>query len=170
MKKWQKERNYRRVRDKDKKVIANIITIDGIDVEVTEEVFRAYSQMDRRERYLEEQVWKSGMREVSLEYLKEQGISLNLYAGDNTPSAEDVVLEKEEQHKLEVHKAQLITALAALTADEKQLIQTLYFNEVPIREYARKIGVSDMAIHKRKERILKEPLIKAPLKSHAIEI
>lgn len=125
-------------------------------MEVTEEVFLAYSQMDRRERYLEEQAWKSGMREVSLEYLKEQGIPLNLYAGDNTPSAEDVVLEKEEQQKLEVHKVQLITALAALTADEKQLIQTLYFDEVPIREYARKVGVSDMAVRKRKNRILKK--------------
>ena len=156
MKKWQKERNYRRVYDENGQVIANIITVDGVDVEVTEEVFLAYSQMDRRERYLEEQAWQSGMREVSLEYLKEQGIPLHLYADDNTPSAEDVVLEKEEQHKLEVHKVQLITALAALTADEKQLIQTLYFNEVPIREYARKIGVSDMAIHKRKERILKK--------------
>ena len=78
MKKWQKERNYRRVYDENGQVIANIITVDGVDVEVTEEVFLAYSQMDRRERYLEEQAWQSGMREVSLEYLKEQEKLLEL--------------------------------------------------------------------------------------------
>ena len=48
MKKWQKERNYRRVYDENGQVIANIITVDGVDVEVTEEVFLAYSQMDRK--------------------------------------------------------------------------------------------------------------------------
>ena len=51
MKNWQKNRNYKRIKDENGNVIANIITIDGIDVEVTEEVFLAYSQMDRRERY-----------------------------------------------------------------------------------------------------------------------
>ena len=35
MKKWQKERNYRRVSDKNGKIITNIITVDGVNVEVT---------------------------------------------------------------------------------------------------------------------------------------
>ena len=51
MKNWQKNRNYKRIKDENGNVIANIITIDGIDVEVTKEVFLAYSQMDRRELY-----------------------------------------------------------------------------------------------------------------------
>ena len=45
MKNWQKNRNYKRIKDENGNVIANIITIDGIDVEVTEEVFLAYSQI-----------------------------------------------------------------------------------------------------------------------------
>ena len=36
MKKWQEERNYRRVRSEGGEVIANIITVDGMDVEVPE--------------------------------------------------------------------------------------------------------------------------------------
>ena len=32
MKKWQEERNYRRVRSEGGEVIANIITVDGMDV------------------------------------------------------------------------------------------------------------------------------------------
>ncbi len=51
---WQKSRNYRRIKDAKGDVVANIITVDGIDVEVTEEVFLPYSQADRRERYQEE--------------------------------------------------------------------------------------------------------------------
>ena len=50
MKKWQEERNYRRVRNEAGEVIANIITVDGMDVEVPEDVYLAYSQADRRER------------------------------------------------------------------------------------------------------------------------
>ena len=66
MKKWQESRNYRRVRDENGRVIANIITVDGIDVEVGEEVFLAYSQMERRERYQQLKY-----PQVSLELLEE---------------------------------------------------------------------------------------------------
>ena len=52
MKKWQEERNYRRVRNEGGEVIANIITVDGMDVEVPEDVYLAYAQADRRERYI----------------------------------------------------------------------------------------------------------------------
>ena len=54
MEKWQENRNYRKIRDENGTVIANIITVDGRDVAVTEDVFAAYAQMDRRERYLSE--------------------------------------------------------------------------------------------------------------------
>ena len=50
MKKWQEERNYRRVRSEGGEVIANIITVDGMDVEVPEDVYLAYAQADREIR------------------------------------------------------------------------------------------------------------------------
>ena len=53
MKKWQETRNYRRIKDQNG-IIINIITVDGVDVEVNDEVFLAYSQADRRERYITE--------------------------------------------------------------------------------------------------------------------
>ena len=55
MKKWQEERNYRRIYNEAGEVIANIITVDGVDVEVAEDVYLAYSQADRRERYVREE-------------------------------------------------------------------------------------------------------------------
>ena len=49
MKKWQESRNYRQVKNDAGEIISYIITVDGIDVEVPEDVYRAYSQADRRE-------------------------------------------------------------------------------------------------------------------------
>ena len=72
MKKWQKDRNYKRVKDKDGNVVANIITVSGQDVEVSEKVFAAYSQMDRQERYAEELLMAE--REISWEYTREEGV------------------------------------------------------------------------------------------------
>jgi hypothetical protein len=54
MKKWQETRNYRHIKDQNG-IIINIITVDGVDVEVNDEVFLAYSQADRRERYITEE-------------------------------------------------------------------------------------------------------------------
>ena len=49
---WKDARNYRRFRDENGNVIANIIYIDGEEVAVSDEVYEAYASMDRRERYL----------------------------------------------------------------------------------------------------------------------
>ena len=50
MKHWQEKRNYQHVRDEAGNVRSNIITVDGIDVEVSDEVYMAYTQLDRRVR------------------------------------------------------------------------------------------------------------------------
>ena len=49
MKKWQENRNYRKIRDDSGEVVAHIITVDGRDVAVTEDVFAAYAQRVYRE-------------------------------------------------------------------------------------------------------------------------
>ena len=65
MKNWQKNRNYKRVKDKNGNVVANIITGSGQDVEVSDEIFDTYSQMDRRARYIGEDI--PAENEISLE-------------------------------------------------------------------------------------------------------
>lgn len=72
MKKWQEERNYRRVRNEGGEVIANIITVDGMDVEVPEDVYLAYAQADRRERYITEE--QSSGKLLSLEQMEEDAL------------------------------------------------------------------------------------------------
>ena len=51
MKKWQMDRNYRAYENLDGSFVY-IIAVDGVDVEVNKDVYMAYSQSDRRERYL----------------------------------------------------------------------------------------------------------------------
>jgi len=54
--------------------VRRVITVDGVDVEVSEEVFLAYSQADRRERYIAEEV-EPGLV-LSLDKLLEDGVPL----------------------------------------------------------------------------------------------
>ena len=110
MKKWQESRNYRRVRDENGRVIANIITVDGIDVEVGEEVFLAYSQMERRERYIAEEAEKGKV--LSLEKLLEDGIPLEKLGIRPVSSAENSVIQDEDAVLAEKLKKRIKPALA----------------------------------------------------------
>lgn len=136
MKKWQKERNYRRIRNEAGEVIANIITVDGVDVEVPEDVYLAYSQADRRERYVREEVEPLGV--------------------ELSPSAEETTLEREKYGETAAQLKKLTEALSGLDTAEHQLLQALYFEGVPAREYARQLGVYHRTILYRRDRLLEK--------------
>ena len=142
MKKWQKDRNYKRVKDKDGNVVANIITVSGQDVEVSEKVFAAYSQMDRQERYAEELLMAE--REISWEYTRE----------DAEPSAEEICIEHENVKMRAEQAKHLPIVLTRLSNDEQRLIDALFFHGLGVREYAREIGVPPMKIVRDRDRIL----------------
>ena len=136
------------------------IWIRGQYVEVTDEVYAAYMQSDRKMRYFENDLkterfvlGKEGQvvqiipsREDSLDRLIDE--NAQQFPGDEE-SVENTVL-----HKLEVDK--LHTALAMLTPEEQVLIQALFFEEKTERQYAEELGVYRNAIHVRKIRILKK--------------
>lgn len=149
MKKWQEKRNYRRIKDEHGKVIANIITIDGTDVEVTEEVFLAYSQADRRERYLEEEI--GSRMTLSLEELQEFDVPLVSLGAVPAQSAENDMIERLEQRD---QSARLIKALQGLEASEQELIKALFFDKIPAREYAKQLGVRLNAVQYQRDKLL----------------
>mgnify|MGYP000019512731 CR=1 FL=1 len=109
------------------------IWIRGQYVEVTDEVYRAYMQGDRKMRYFENDLkterfvlGKEGQvvqiipsREDSLDRLVDENAQ---QFSDEQESVESVVL-----HKLEVDR--LHTALSLLTPEERALIQALFFEE-----------------------------------------
>lgn len=154
MQKWQESRNYRRVKDENGNVVANIITVDGVDVEVTEEVFLAYSQMDRRERYLDEQ--QEEHPQVSLELLTAHDVPIDLYATQHEISAEESAIQREECAEATVHKERLALALSSLSAEERELIQALFFDGESVREYAKRLGVYHRTIIYRRDKLLEK--------------
>ncbi len=148
MKKWQKQRNYRRIKDKEGHIVANVITVDNKDIEVSQKVFDAYSKMDRRERYISDEV-EPGIK-VSLDDLWESEMRC---AAMNAQQAEDIaslIVRHEDENLVN----QLNEALSTLDEGEKQLIQALFYDGVSAREYARRANVSDMTIRKRRDRVL----------------
>ena len=132
MKKWQESRNYRRIKDKNGIVTANIITVDGVDVEVTDEVFLAYSQADQRERYITEEV-EDG-RLLSLDQLLEDRVPFEALGVELEESAEASVLEQADKDGAVEQTKRLMTALSGLEQDEQELIQALFFDGVSDRK------------------------------------
>ena len=151
MKNWQKNRNYKRVKDKDGNVVANIITVFGQDVEVSDEIFDTYSQMDRHARYIGEDI--PAENEISLERTMEDGIHIETLENAE-PSAEEICIEHENAKMREEQAKYLPIVLAKLSDDEKRLIDALYFRGLGVREYAREISVPPMKIVRDRNRIL----------------
>lgn len=151
MKNWQKNRNYKRVRDKDGNVVANIITVFGQDVEVSDEIFATYSQMDRRARYIGEDI--PAESEISLERTIEDGIHIETLENAE-PSAEEICIEHENVKMRAEQVKHLPIVLARLSNDEQRLIDALFFRGLGVREYAREIGVPPMKIGRDRDRIL----------------
>ena len=136
------------------------IWVRGQFVEVTDEVYRAYMQGDRKMRYFENDLkterfvlGKEGQvvqiipsREDSLDRLVDENAQQFAAAAE---SVEDVVIRKLVVDKLH-------TALIQLTKEERDFICALFFDEKTESEVAKGLGVSQQAVHKRKNRILKK--------------
>ena len=136
------------------------IWIRGQFVEVTDEVYRAYMQGDRKMRYFENDLkterfvlGKEGQvvqiipsREDSLDRLVDENAR---QFSDEQESVESVVLLKLEVDRLH-------TALSLLTPEERALIQALFFDERKESELAVELGISQPAVYKRKMKILKK--------------
>ena len=151
MKNWQKNRNYKRVKDKDGNVVANIITVFGQDIKVSDEIFDTYSQMDRRARYIGEDI--PAENEISLERTIEDGIHIETLENAE-PSAEEICIEHENAKMRAEQEKRLPIVLARLSDDEQRLIDALFFRGLGVREYAREIGVPPMKIGRDRDRIL----------------
>lgn len=151
MKNWQKNRNYKRIKDKDGNVVANIITVFGQDIKVSDEIFDTYSQMDRRARYIGEDI--PAENEISLERTIEDGIHIETLENAE-PSAEEICIEHENAKMRAEQEKRLPIVLARLSDDEQRLIDALYFRGLGVREYAREINVPPMKIVRDRDRIL----------------
>ena len=151
---WREKRNYRRIYDENGNVVANIITVDGIDVEVTEEVFRAYSQMDRRERYLSGDAPTDKV--LLLEQMVEDGVQFTFVGAEVIPDVADTYLESLDALEYLDLLQKLHDIIATLSDSDRQLIDALYAKKIRINDIAQATGVTRMAVSQRQKRILKK--------------
>ena len=144
MQNWQKERNYRKFENGDG-LFSYVITVDSVDVEVSEDVYMAYSQAERRERYLDER--DAGLL-LSLDRMDEDGV-LAVWADRYVPSAENTAMR-------EMLIGQAMAALLSLSPKDRALIEAVVIDGATEQEYADAIGVRQSTVNKWKKKILKK--------------
>ena len=118
------------------------IQIRDEKIPVTEDVYYAYKRPAWRETKRRR---VRNDNEYSLAALEEDGFE----AVSGEALIDDIVADN-------LLLEQLFAALAELTGDERGLIDALFFEEKSEREVARELGVSQPAIHKRRNRILEK--------------
>lgn len=134
--------------------------INGDYIDVTDEIYTVYLKGQRKMSYFEKDLKservikdKNGdikkiipSREDSLDRL----LSDNLRQfSDDSESIESVVQTNDEIDKLHI-------ALRQLLDDEWVIIKMLFYDEMSERDTAKILGISQVAVNKRKHRILKK--------------
>jgi len=118
------------------------IELNGRQIPVGKEVYDAFKRPAWKERKRSQ---VRAEKELSLEAFADAGFEI--------PSGQALVDEIVEDKLL---LDMLSKALSELTEEERVLIDELFFNDKSEREIAREIGVSQPAIHKRRNRILEK--------------
>ena len=89
------------------------------------------------------------MNLISYDHESENGVALKNIISNPIDN-----IEATFERKIEIEKLRI--ALLQLTEEEYKLIKALFFENKTLREYAEKIGISHVAIHLRKQQILKK--------------
>ena len=121
-------------------IVFNTCTQEYEEVIVTEEVYRTYCRTRWNIKDNDQTSGMIGSQDGAYENFRE------FIDAINTP--EHIILEQ-------IKKEALYQAISALPAADQALVQGLFFKGQSELDYAREIGVSQPAVHKRKVRILK---------------
>ena len=117
----------------------------GMLMEVTEETYKKYYRDKRRQKYIDERSKANG--DVSYNALDtDETLGEDVFADTKTDVEAEVI------NKMTV--AELRKAFLLLSPDERELIKILFIDGVTERKASEIYGVSQVAIHKRKNKIL----------------
>ena len=81
-------------------------------------------------------------------------MSVEAVSHQSAPSAEEILIARENEQDIQRKLELLKQALYQLNEADRALIEAVYFENISMREYARRIGVSHSTITKRRNRIL----------------
>ena len=139
------------------------IEIDGEQIPVTEEVYRAYKRplwaehkrKERAKRCRDENGFRCTKDCHTCKKSREgSDLSLNKFSEEGYEVADSVDLAELVADKLLLE--QLVAALNDLDPDEQSLINALFYNDRTERDYAAEIGISHQAVGKRKQKVIEK--------------
>lgn len=119
----------------------------GMLLEVPEKEHMEMNRERSRRMYVYKQSKK--VEEFSYESMTEGDFEGNLILVDERSEVGEIVEKKLMVEKL--HKV-----LSELSAEDRDLIRAMYFEECSERAYAKQIGISQVAVHKRKKQVLEK--------------
>ena len=126
------------------------IRVENQAEQVTEEVYREYFKMDRRERYLEERDLVHGRFLYSqLDNVYEDVLGEEMIADSLAEDLCDVIVSKIMIEKLK-------ECLSLLSDEDLNLMIQLFYEEKSQRQLSEESGVPLMTISDRKNRVLKK--------------
>ena len=165
MKKWQQYVNYRKIKGEDGAEIF-IITVDGVDVAVSEEIYREYAATARKMKYMELDLKRDRFLQGAFGKtvkddngqsvaLPEREVSLDKLLDEDwdypscEPSPEGIFMGRADLDTLN-------QSLDELKPEERELISALFFKGMTEREYSKQTGIPQKTINDRKNRILRK--------------
>ncbi len=122
--------------------------VKGQRVEVSEEIYRAYVQPERKQRMREYRA-KDSISITPIEGLSEKGFEIE----DETQDFVSALIENEEQSE---ELTKLHAAIEQLSERDRQVIRLYYFEGKTQQEIAEILGVSQPAVYKRLLKVLEQ--------------
>lgn len=122
------------------------IRVDGVLVEVTQEVYQSYYRMRRRESFLIEKDMDHGV-ELYSNLDTDETLGEEMLPDLYSPGVEEKAITNVLSEKLRY-------CISQLSETEQRLIHAIYYEGLSERQLAKEIGVSQVTIHKRKRVIL----------------
>ena len=125
-------------------------------VAVSEEIYKEFYRMQRREKYMEYDV-KVGRMKVDAEtetvdYIPSKEDSINRLMDQGADFNDEQIIED-----ILCDKATLLIlqeAMAALNEEEQELINAIYYEDLTVREIAKEENISHVAVIKRHKKVL----------------
>ena len=122
------------------------IRLHGKEIEVSEVVYYAYYRMERQERWQEEKKQEHDV--VSYDAMDNgETVGAEAIRDLEAPSMEELAIARELSEWLR-------HIVAALPKAERELIQAIYFEDIPVSDYAKRIGLTHRGVNKQRKKIL----------------
>ena len=118
-------------------------------IDVSEKIYKEYWQETNRENYLKRLDRKNKLSYFSEFVTEEKDRTIEERFADKSIDIEKLVAVK-------MQIAALHEALNKLNPEEREIIQALFFEEIPQRDLAKRLNISQGAVFRRKEKTLKK--------------